>query len=485
MTDLGPVSGTVDLSGADARRTEALAEGLRATFRRYGYGPVETPVLEHAAPFLDRSGEDTRRKMYIFNDPSGRELCLRPELTIPTARHYTDRLLAEGGAFRAYAIGPVFRYQSPREGRYRQFTQAGVELFGEADVEAADAEVLALAHDALTSSGLTDLVTTVADVAFFTAALDHPRVGADWRARLTRLAADPRRLAPALDRATAAPAADDDTEASDGERLDQLLAELPAALRGHLLQQVIGALDTEALGIRTPNEIAERLITRSTSQASEPIHPEVADLLRALLAVDLPLPEGIEVVATLAADAGSTALLAVVAQWRRRLELFTAHGLDVGAIRLTLGLRQGLDYYSSFIFEIHDATESAVSQLCTGGRYDRLIDSLSHGEPVPAVGFALGLERLSAGLAGSGPAVASVDAVVTADAGVTDAQLVVALTTLRRAGLSAGTAPDPAARFAVLVRATDAVVTDRTSGAEQVAAPADLPAVLLAARSAS
>ncbi|MEJ0044242.1 MAG: ATP phosphoribosyltransferase regulatory subunit [Rhizomicrobium sp.] len=80
------LSGTRDYAGDDAVALRRARASLEATFQRYGYNIVDPPILERASPFLDRSGETIRRRMYIFSDPGGREVCLRPELTIPACR---------------------------------------------------------------------------------------------------------------------------------------------------------------------------------------------------------------------------------------------------------------------------------------------------------------------------------------------------------------------------------------------------------------
>src|SRR5918997_6698960 len=116
------------------------ANPLIALFEREGYARVEPPVLQPAEVFVDLSGEDIRRRMFVTQDASGRELCLRPEYTIPVCREH----LAHGGsAPAAYSyLGPVFRL---RAGETGEFWQAGIESIGRRDAPAADAEILGLA----------------------------------------------------------------------------------------------------------------------------------------------------------------------------------------------------------------------------------------------------------------------------------------------------------------------------------------------------
>ena len=123
------VRGTNDWSPQDARQLRDLVAALGACFASYGYEHIEVPVLEHTDLFRLKSGEDILTKLYAF-PYRGRDLCLRPELTASVGRYYVDRCQAAALPQRFAYAGPVFRYERPRQGRYRQFTQAGVELIG-------------------------------------------------------------------------------------------------------------------------------------------------------------------------------------------------------------------------------------------------------------------------------------------------------------------------------------------------------------------
>ena len=105
------------------------ADALVASYERAGYVPIAPATLQPAEPFLDLSGEDIRRRMYLVNDPAGGELCLRPDLTIPVARDYLASPAAGRPATFCY-LGPVFRQ---REDGPAEFLQAGIESYGRAD----------------------------------------------------------------------------------------------------------------------------------------------------------------------------------------------------------------------------------------------------------------------------------------------------------------------------------------------------------------
>src|SRR3954451_9917079 len=109
------------------------ADALVASYERAGYARVTPALLQPAEPFLDLSGEDIRRRMYLVNDPVGGELCLRPDLTIPVARDYLASPAAGKPAKFSY-LGPIFRQ---RDDGPAEFLQAGIESFGRADTAAA------------------------------------------------------------------------------------------------------------------------------------------------------------------------------------------------------------------------------------------------------------------------------------------------------------------------------------------------------------
>jgi histidyl-tRNA synthetase len=127
--------------------------------RRFGYDEIVTPVIEHA-DLIERVGEDTdavAKELYRFDDRGGRNLALRPEATAGVVRAYFEGGLNQGPQpARLYLIGPMFRYDRPQKGRYRQFFQFNIEAIGVGSA-ALDAEVIEVAHDWLREVGLGQL----------------------------------------------------------------------------------------------------------------------------------------------------------------------------------------------------------------------------------------------------------------------------------------------------------------------------------------
>src|SRR5215472_15755801 len=129
------------------------------TARRFGYEEIVTPVIEHAE-LIERAGDDSDafvKELYRFEDRGGRKLALRPEATAGVVRAYFEHGLQQGPQpARLFLTGPMFRYDRPQKGRYRQFFQLDVEAIGSGNA-GLDAEVIELARDWLTELGLGNL----------------------------------------------------------------------------------------------------------------------------------------------------------------------------------------------------------------------------------------------------------------------------------------------------------------------------------------
>ncbi len=148
--------GTADLMPPATARWQELEARIHRLARRYGYGEIRTPVFEATELFVRGVGETTdivEKEMYTFVDRGGRSMTLRPEWTAPVVRAAMQHGLFSQGPQRLYYIGPIFRYERPQKGRYRQSHQFGIECAGFGGPEA-DAEVIALAWDLMQSYGL-------------------------------------------------------------------------------------------------------------------------------------------------------------------------------------------------------------------------------------------------------------------------------------------------------------------------------------------
>ena len=154
--------GTQDIVPPESRRWSELEARIRSLADRFGYAEIRTPAFEATELFVRGVGDATdivEKEMYTFRDRGDRELTLRPEWTAPVVRAALERRLLDAET-RLFYIGPIFRYERPQKGRYRQSHQFGVECFGAAGSEA-DVEVISMAWELTRAYGLSDVVLNV------------------------------------------------------------------------------------------------------------------------------------------------------------------------------------------------------------------------------------------------------------------------------------------------------------------------------------
>ncbi len=161
MPPLQPVRGTQDLLPETARRHRQINQVARAKAELYGFAEIETPIFEFTEVFTRPIGEHTdivAKEMYTFVDRGGEEVTLRPENTAGVARAILSNGLVQNAPLKFFYSGPMFRYERPQKGRFRQFHQIGVELIGVAQPQA-DIEAIALGARILDALAIGDRIT--------------------------------------------------------------------------------------------------------------------------------------------------------------------------------------------------------------------------------------------------------------------------------------------------------------------------------------
>src|SRR6202048_1663674 len=160
MRALQPVRGPQDLLPEAARRHRRVIETARAGAELYGFAEMATPVFEFTEVFARPIGEHTdivAKEMYSFTDRGGEEITLRPENTAGVVRAVLSDGLLQNTPLKFFYSGPMFRYERPQKGRFRQFHQIGIELIGVAQPQA-DIEVIALGSRILDARGVGERV---------------------------------------------------------------------------------------------------------------------------------------------------------------------------------------------------------------------------------------------------------------------------------------------------------------------------------------
>lgn len=284
---------------------------LRDLMRAYGYAEVRMPIMEVTGLFKRAIGEVTdvvEKEMYTFDDRNGDSMTLRPEGTAGCVRAGIEHGLLYNQERRMWYMGPMFRYERPQKGRYRQFHQFGVEVFGLQGPDI-DAELIMLTARLWKTLGVSEHLVLQLN------SLGQPEERAEYRQALVAY-------------------------------LEQHKEQLDEDSQRRLYTNPLRVLDSK--------------------------NPQVQALLQ-----DAPVLGDYFGEQTQAHFEGLKALL-------------TSAGID---FEINPRLVRGLDYYNLTVFEWVTESLGAQGTVCGGGRYDGLVEQLG-GQATPAVGFAMGMERL-------------------------------------------------------------------------------------------
>ncbi|WP_090876805.1 ATP phosphoribosyltransferase regulatory subunit [Bauldia litoralis] len=347
---------------------------LRDLFTEAGYGFVEPPILHDANVFVELAGEDLRRRLFLTQAADGAEMALRPDYTIPVCLHHLANGPARRRAGYAY-LGPVFRQ---RRDEASEFVQAGVESLGRTDRVAADADTLALALAAVDSLGVRKPTVRIGDAALFAAVLAGLDLSAPWQKRLARTFGDTGRLKAQIARA------------ARGVPHRQAATSRAAARRK--AAEMLAATGLGTIGGRTADEIAARTVEKAALAAGIGARP--ARILGRFLDVSGPAVPALKELRTLLRRSRIDAEKALDG-FEARLAAFEARGIALDRLTFAADFGRRLDYYTGFVFEMH--APRGARPIVGGGRYDRLVALIGDGGSVPAVGFAIWLDRIGAG----------------------------------------------------------------------------------------
>ena len=309
---ISAIRGMNDLYGEEVQAFDYLLETAQDTLKQYGYHSIRLPIVEKTELFARSIGEVTdivEKEMYTFDDRNGDSMSLRPEGTAGCVRAMIQNGLTHNQIQKVYYNGPMFRYERPQRGRYRQFNQFGVEVFGLSSADI-DAELIAVTARLWERLGLTNLE------------LQINSLGSKEARTVYR----------------------------------DLLVAYFEQHKTHLDEDSLRRLQTNPLRILdTKNPDMKEVVEGA---------PKLIDHL------DI---ESIEHFETL------------------------KHHLDDLGIEYVINpnLVRGLDYYNRSVFEWVTTELGAQGTVCAGGRYDGLVEQIG-GKSTPAVGFAMGMERLMA-----------------------------------------------------------------------------------------
>ena len=309
MPEFQSVRGFHDIYGEDLKRFRYISNFIREKLRLYNFEEIVLPVVEYVEVFQRSIGEATdivQKEMFTFQDRKGRWLALRPEGTAGAVRAYVqNRLYALKPYVKLFYEGPMFRYERPQAGRYRQFHQLGAEVFGSLE-PVVDAELIGLVYEILSELGIK-------------AVIEINSIGC----KVCR---------PAYRNA---------------------LSAYLAGVEEHLCEVCLDRKD------RNPLRVLDCKVPTCKSAVKDA--PKMVDFL---------CEECKE-------------------HYSKLKEYLNAMSIPY---RENPNLVRGLDYYTKTVFEA--VSEELDITVIAGGRYDYLVEEIG-GPPTPAIGFAVGLERLS------------------------------------------------------------------------------------------
>jgi histidyl-tRNA synthetase len=305
------VRGMRDILPADSGRWHQVETSINQALRSYSYAEIRLPLMEYTELFARGVGEATdivEKEMYSLADRDGDSLSLRPEGTASCVRALEEHGLLYNQTQRVFYNGPMFRYEKPQKGRYRQFSQIGAEAYGFAGPDL-DAELIQLGYSCWQRLGISDRVQLQLNTLGSSAARSAFR--------------------------------------------DALVA---------YLQPLANSLD----------EDSQRRLSTNPLRILDSKVPDTQALLKdAPRLLDFVDPEGLE-------------------HFQKLQDLLKQLGIP---FVVNPNLVRGLDYYTHTVFEWVTTDLGSQGAICAGGRYDGLVERLG-GRATPAVGFAIGLDRV-------------------------------------------------------------------------------------------
>jgi ATP phosphoribosyltransferase regulatory subunit len=361
------------------------AERILSVFELSGFVRTDPAILQPADIFLDLSGEEIRQRLFLTTDSEGRELTLRPEFTIPVARLYLDSLSAGKPHSYCYS-GPVFR---TRPGESSEFIQAGIESFGRSDREAADAEIIARALEALQSADAGDVDVRLGDTGLFNALLNALGLAPLWVRKLKRAFAKG-----ILTRETLDELADFVPPTSQhAGLLGTLEGQDPKAARA-FVEDLLKIAGISSVGGRSAAEIAERFLSQASNETAGSLTKEARTILARYCDIEGP-PDDVSTDLRTLSDDADLKLDPVLDAYDTRIGFIAARGIKPQDLTFSTRFGRNLDYYTGAVFEVRNAGLPESKPIVGGGRYDRLLQSLGAAEPIPAVGCAIFIDRLA------------------------------------------------------------------------------------------
>jgi ATP phosphoribosyltransferase regulatory subunit len=354
------------MAGPLARVREALiARG--GTF-------VDLPMLVPANLVLELAGEGLRPRLFFTTTLDGEEMCLRPDLTIPAALRYIEEATIDDSLVAWGCQGPVFRAARPGDDRKPEFTQIGLERYGDHNTIQTDIDVFLSAYDACMSANIGQLYVRLCDGGLLPFVLTQASLPQVWRRALIEQAGHRRAFLRVLTQA------DGRTPHPALGSWESSLATLSFDQARERVAQKLEQSDLFLGVTRDVDEVTERLVSKAQRAQAEKLPPHVVRALQTLATYtpNCDVQTSIEEITQLG-DAIGVDLKTWGGQWQERLGLIAEQlSGSLSNLRFVAIGEDAFDYYDGMAFDIATSTDFS-RPVATGGRYDGLIEEISNG----------------------------------------------------------------------------------------------------------
>ena len=355
---------------------------LKNLYTENNFQYVDLPLVYNSEVFYETSGEDMRRRMFSFTNNSGDEMCLRPDLTIPTCKHFLENIKKFQNGQLCYS-GPVFRSSLTSADQSLELNQSGIEIIYKDSLEISDYEkefqAISLALETIDQIGIKDFSIRISSISLFNLFINSLDLPQRWKQRLLRHFYRRDYFDKLLNRIS-------DGVGYDKERKSNIIRDVfgDDKIVNEEIKDILLNEDQLKTGSRTIDEIASRFNLKSESVVSSKQGKEIQKVINEFLSLNGPIQS-------------------IDDQMNKFINDFDIQRFDVGQemlnqlssnlikisakpIYFDCDFGHSIEFYDGIIFEITNDLNSDV--LISGGRYDKLLNALEDKDQFSAVGFA-------------------------------------------------------------------------------------------------
>ena len=356
---------------------------LKNYFIECGFNYVELPLVYDSDIFYETSGEEIRKKMFSFIDETGKEKCLRPDLTVPTCQSFIRNQSDNDSAKLCYS-GPIFRSSDSLEEHSLELNQSGVEIiFSENSLKNRfdkDVEALKLATNTLDNLNISKYKIKIGSLMFFHTFIYYLELPIRWKQRLLKHFFRRSYFESLLERINRGVGYDD-------QKKKVIMEEKFGSdnLKNQTLIEVLQGKEVVNLGSRSAEEIAERFSQKSENIVSQDDGRRIVKLIRNFLRLNGQLSKFPELLKKFTIDSKVNFFDEAIQIMEEFVDMVSSK-IDSTNIYFNNDFGHSIEFYDGIMFEIFDS--SGEHKLLSGGRYDQLLKSLGSNKELSAIGFA-------------------------------------------------------------------------------------------------